>query len=154
MGNLHDGHMKLVDEAKARPMWSSSVFSLTRCSSTARKIGTLSTDLARGLRKAEQAQSDLVFAPSVKEIYPNGTETHTMLMFPVFLPCWKVPAVRGILRRVDYRQQAVQSGPAGHRLLGEKDFQQLALIRKMVADMGLMLRLSVCQLCAPKMVWR
>lgn len=26
MGNLHDGHMKLVDEAKPAPMWSSSVF--------------------------------------------------------------------------------------------------------------------------------
>ncbi len=38
MGNLHDGHMKLVDEAKPAPMWSSSVFSLTQCSLTARKI--------------------------------------------------------------------------------------------------------------------
>lgn len=38
MGNLHDGHMKLVDEAKARLMWCSSAFSSIRCSLTGRTI--------------------------------------------------------------------------------------------------------------------
>ncbi len=38
MGNLHDGHMKLVDEAKPGPMWSSSAFSSTRCNLIGRTI--------------------------------------------------------------------------------------------------------------------
>jgi pantothenate synthetase len=38
MGNLHDGHMKLVDEAKAAQMSWWSVFSSTQCSLTALTI--------------------------------------------------------------------------------------------------------------------
>ncbi len=46
--------MKLVDEAKARADVVVAVFSLTRCSSTARKIWHVIHDLAGGLREAKQ----------------------------------------------------------------------------------------------------
>ena len=94
MGNLHDGHMKLVDEAKARAdVVVVSIFvnpmQFDRPEDLARYPRTLQEDC----EKLNKRKVDLVFAPSVKEIYPNGTE---MLMFPVFPPCWKVPAVRDI----------------------------------------------------------
>ncbi len=109
--------MKLVDEAKARADVVVVIFSLTRCSSTARKTWYVIHGLAGRLREAEQAQSGFSFRPLVKEIYPNGTETHTYVDVPGLLPCWKVPAVRGIFAACRPSQQAVQSGPAGHRLL-------------------------------------
>ncbi len=82
---------------------------------------------------------DLVFAPSVKEIYPNGTETHTYVVFDVpglstMLEGASRPGhFRGVSTIVSKLFNLVQRDIA---CFGEKDFQQLALIRKMVADMG------------------
>lgn len=97
MGNLHDGHMKLVDEAKARAdVVVVSIFvnpmQFDRPEDLARYPRTLQEDC----EKLNKRKVDLVFAPSVKEIYPNGTETHTYVDVLVFRPCWKVPAVRDI----------------------------------------------------------
>lgn len=98
MGNLHDGHMKLVDEAKARAdVVVVSIFvnpmQFDRPEDLARYPRTLQEDC----EKLNKRKVDLVFAPSVKEIYPNGTETHTYVdVFLAFRPCWKVPAVRDI----------------------------------------------------------
>ncbi len=97
MGNLHDGHMKLVDEAKARAdVVVVSIFvnpmQFDRPEDLARYPRTLQEDC----EKLNKRKVDLVFAPSVKEIYPNGTETHTYVDVPGLPPCWKVPAVLAI----------------------------------------------------------
>ena len=118
MGNLHDGHMKLVDEAKARAdVVVVSIFvnpmQFDRPEDLARYPRTLQEDC----EKLNKRKVDLVFAPSVKEIYPNGTETHTYVDVP------------GLSTMFNLVQPDIAC-------FGEKDFQQLALIRKMVADMG------------------
>lgn len=97
MGNLHDGHMKLVDEAKARAdVVVVSIFvnpmQFDRPEDLARYPRTLQEDC----EKLNKRKVDLVFAPSVKEIYPNGTETHTYVDVRGFRPCWRAPAGRGI----------------------------------------------------------
>lgn len=119
-------------------MWSSSVFSLTRCSSTARKdLARYPRTLQEDCEKLNKRKVDLVFAPSVKEIYPNGTETHTYVDVPglsTMLEGASRPGhFRGVSTIVSKLFNLVQPDIA---CFGEKDFQQLALIRKMVADMG------------------
>ena len=118
MGNLHDGHMKLVDEAKARAdVVVVSIFvnpmQFDRPEDLARYPRTLQEDC----EKLNKRKVDLVFAPSVKEIYPNGTETHTYVDVPGLSTMGRCQPSGTFSRRFDYRQQAVQSGPAGHRLL-------------------------------------
>lgn len=118
MGNLHDGHMKLVDEAKARAdVVVVSIFvnpmQFDRPEDLARYPRTLQEDC----EKLNKRKVDLVFAPSVKEIYPNGTETHTYVDVPAFRPCWKVPAVRDIFAAFRLLSASCSTGPAGHRLL-------------------------------------
>ncbi|EME9329703.1 pantoate--beta-alanine ligase [Escherichia coli] len=138
MGNLHDGHMKLVDEAKARAdVVVVSLFvnpmQFDRPEDLARYPRTLQEDC----EKLNKRKVDLVFAPSVKEIYPNGTETHTYVDVPglsTMLEGASRPGhFRGVSTIVSKLFNLVQPDIA---CFGEKDFQQLALIRKMVADMG------------------
>ena len=138
MGNLHDGHMKLVDEAKARAdVVVVSIFvnpmQFDRPEDLARYLRTLQEDC----EKLNKRKVDLVFAPSVKEIYPNGTETHTYVDVPglsTMLEGASRPGhFRGVSTIVSKLFNLVQPDIA---CFGEKDFQQLALIRKMVADMG------------------
>ena len=138
MGNLHDGHMKLVDEAKARAdVVVVSIFvnpmQFDRPEDLARYPRTLQEDC----EKLNKRKVDLVFAPSVKEIYPNGTETHTYVDVPglsTMLEGASRPGhFRGVSTIVSKLFNLAQPDIA---CFGEKDFQQLALIRKMVADMG------------------
>ncbi|HFP2449601.1 TPA: pantoate--beta-alanine ligase [Escherichia coli] len=138
MGNLHDGHMKLVDEAKARAdVVVVSIFvnpmQFDRPEDLARYPRTLQEDC----EKLNKRKVDLVFAPSVKEIYPNGTETHTYVDVPglsTMLEGASRPGhFRGVSTIVSKLFNLVQPDIA---CFGEKDFQQLELIRKMVADMG------------------
>lgn len=138
MGNLHDGHMKLVDEAKARAdVVVVSIFvnpmQFDRPEDLARYPRTLQEDC----EKLNKRKVDLVFAPSVKEIYPNGTETLTYVDVPglsTMLEGASRPGhFRGVSTIVSKLFNLVQPDIA---CFGEKDFQQLALIRKMVADMG------------------
>lgn len=138
MGNLHDGHMKLIDEAKARAdAVIVSIFvnpmQFDRPEDLARYPRTLQEDS----EKLNKRKVDLVFAPASQDIYPQGTETHTFVDVPglsTMLEGASRPGhFRGVSTIVSKLFNLVQPDIA---CFGEKDFQQLALIRKMVADMG------------------
>jgi len=79
----------------------------------------------------------LVFAPAAAEIYPQGTESQTYVDVPglsTMLEGASRPGhFRGVSTIVSKLFNLIQPDVA---CFGEKDFQQLALIRKMVADMG------------------
>ena len=138
MGNLHDGHMKLVDEAKARAdVVVVSIFVNPMQFDRPEELSRYPRSLQEDCEKLNKRKVDLVFAPSVKEIYPNGTETHTYVDVPglsTMLEGASRPGhFRGVSTIVSKLFNLVQPDIA---CFGEKDFQQLALIRKMVADMG------------------
>lgn len=137
MGNLHDGHMKLVDEAKARAdVVVVSIFvnpmQFDRPEDLARYPRTLQEDC----EKLNKRKVDLVFAPSVKRSTRTVLKPILTLTFPGFRPCWKARAVRGIFAAFRLSSASCLTGQPDIACFGEKDFQQLALIRKMVADMG------------------
>lgn len=138
MGNLHDGHMKLVDEAKASAdVVAVSIFvnpmQFDRPDDLARYPRTLQEDC----EKLNKRKVDFVFAPTPDQIYPHGTEGHTYVDVPglsTMLEGTSRPGhFRGVSTIVSKLFNLVQPDVA---CFGEKDFQQLALIRKMVADMG------------------
>ncbi|HCB4365639.1 TPA: pantoate--beta-alanine ligase [Salmonella enterica] len=138
MGNLHDGHMKLVDEAKARAdVVIVSIFvnpmQFDRPDDLVRYPRTLQEDC----EKLNKRKVDYVFAPAVEEIYPQGLEGHTYVDVPglsTMLEGASRPGhFRGVSTIVSKLFNLIQPDIA---CFGEKDFQQLALIRKMVADLG------------------
>ncbi|EPT7032564.1 pantoate--beta-alanine ligase [Cronobacter malonaticus] len=138
MGNLHDGHMKLVDEAKAsadavvvsifvNPM------QFDRADDLARYPRTLQEDC----EKLKKRGADFVFAPTPEEVYPQGMSDQTYVDVPglsTMLEGASRPGhFRGVSTVVSKLFNLVQPDVA---CFGEKDYQQLALIRKMTADMG------------------
>ena len=138
MGNLHDGHMKLVDEARARAdVVVVSIFvnpmQFDRPDDLARYPRTLQEDS----EKLNKRKVELVFAPAPAEIYPQGTDEQTYVDVPglsTMLEGASRPGhFRGVSTIVSKLFNMVQPDIA---CFGEKDYQQLALIRKMVADMG------------------
>lgn len=138
MGNLHDGHMKLVDEAKARAdVVIVSIFvnpmQFDRPDDLVRYPRTLQEDC----EKLNKRKVDYVFAPAVEEIYPQGLEGQTYVDVPglsTMLEGASRPGhFRGVSTIVSKLFNLIQPDIA---CFGGKDFQQLALIRKMVADMS------------------
>ena len=137
MGALHAGHLALFDAARAsaRRWWPAS--SSTPCSSPrprtwrATRAGS-SEDLAL----CEQHGVDLVWAPDVAEIYPDGPvqvwvtagELADQLEGPN-----RPGHFDGVLTVVTKLFAAVRPDRA---YFGEKDYQQLMLIRRMVRDLG------------------
>jgi len=138
MGNLHDGHMTLVDEARARAdIVVASIFvnpmQFERADDLARYPRTLQEDC----EKLNRRGVDLVFSPSPADIYPAGLDTQTFVEVPGLSSLLEGASrpghFRGVSTVVSKLFNLVQPDLA---CFGEKDYQQLALIRKMVADMG------------------
>lgn len=138
MGNLHDGHMTLVDEARARAdVVVVSIFvnpmQFDRPDDLARYPRTLQEDSEKLTRRGV----DLVFAPAPAAVYPQGLEQQTYVDVPgissILEGANRPGHFRGVSTIVSKLFNLVQPDLA---CFGEKDYQQLALIRKMVADMG------------------
>lgn len=138
MGNLHDGHLTLVDEARERgDIVIVSIFvnpmQFDRPDDLARYPRTLQEDC----EKLNRRGVDVVFAPSANEVYPQGWKNQTFVEVPVLSSLLEGASrpghFRGVATVVSKLFNLVQPDIA---CFGEKDFQQLAVIRKMVADMG------------------
>ena len=146
MGNLHDGHMKLVDEAKASAdVVVVSIFvnpmQFDRVDDLARYPRTLQDDC----EKLNKRHVDFVFAPTPAEVYPQGTEGQTYVDVPglsTMLEGASRPGhFRGASTIVSKLFNLVQPDVA---CFGEKDFQQLAIIREMVRQMKYPLEIVGC----------
>ena len=137
MGNLHEGHITLL--RKAREMATRSVVSIFvnpiqfgRGEDYARYPSTLDDDKA----KLEAAGLDLLFAPNLDELYPGGIEEDTRVTVPglsnILCGQFRPGHFSGVATVVTKLLLNVQPDIA---LFGEKDYQQLLVIQRMVRDL-------------------
>ncbi len=139
MGNLHEGHLRLVDRAsEAGDRVVVSVFvnptQFGPGEDFARYPRTLGADCAALRERA----ADLVFAPTVEEVYPEGSEEATHVEVPGLSDdlcgAFRPGHFRGVATVVTKFFNMVQPDVA---VFGTKDYQQLLVIRRLVRDLRL-----------------
>ncbi|MCX8957789.1 pantoate--beta-alanine ligase [Erwinia psidii] len=138
MGNLHDGHMTLVDEAREQAdIVIVSIFVNPMQFERPDDLASYPRTLQEDCEKLNRRKVDLVFAPAPDDIYPQGLGEQTFVEVPglsTLLEGASRPGhFRGVATIVSKLFNLVQPDLA---CFGEKDYQQLAVIRRMVADMG------------------
>src|SRR5580704_7254759 len=137
MGNLHAGHMSLIEAAREHgERFVASIFV------NPMQFGP-NEDYAHYPRTPHQDQAmlaaagcDLMFMPDVAEIYPNGPDNAARVEVPELSQIldgeFRPGHFQGVATVVTKLLNIVEPDAA---VFGEKDFQQLTVIRRMVADL-------------------
>ena len=139
MGNLHQGHLTLVDEARSHgEKVVVSIFVNPLQFDKAEDLANYPRTLEQDCAALEAAGVDLVFTPTPELMYPQGLASQTFVEVPglssLLEGALRPGHFRGVSTVVTKLFNLVQPDVA---CFGQKDYQQLALIRKMVADMAM-----------------
>lgn len=137
MGNLHDGHLALVAAARQRADFVvASIFVNPLQFGPGEDFASYPRTLDADCAALEAAGCDLVFAPPAEALYPNGTDQPSTVSVPGvsegLCGASRPGHFDGVATVVTMLFNLFQPDLA---CFGEKDYQQLAVIRKMVADL-------------------
>lgn len=137
MGALHDGHLSLVRRAAAdAPRTAASIFVNPTQFAPHEDFSTYPRTEERDLALLEAAGVDLVFAPPVGEIYPDGHRTQIevrelgKILEGEFRPHFFIGVATIVTKLFN------MVGPSS-AVFGEKDYQQLCIIRTFVRDLDI-----------------
>ena len=149
MGNLHDGHLSLLK--KARTLADKvvvSIFVNPLQFDDANDLANYPRTLKNDINKLTGAGCDLLFTPDNKVMYPTGLDFHSFVHVPGMddkLCGLERPGhFDGVATVVSKLFNMVQPDLA---VFGEKDYQQLLLIRKLVADFNLPVKIVAAPTC-------
>ena len=143
MGALHDGHLALVDRARAAgDVVVMSIFVNPLQFGPGEDLARYPRDETGDLRKARERGADIVFLPAAEEMYPAGRE---VTVLPGAASQKWEGAVRpghfaGVLTVVAKLFNIVQPDVA---VFGQKDLQQVAVVRAMIRDLDYPIELVV-----------
>ena len=136
MGFLHDAHLSLVRDGKKRgDRVVVSIFVNPAQFSPNEDFAAYPRDFERDRGLLEREHADILFHPSVREIYPEGYQTHVDVdKLGVFLCGAHRPGhFQGVATVVAKLFNIVRPHVA---IFGEKDYQQLQLVRRLTRDLN------------------
>jgi pantoate--beta-alanine ligase len=144
MGSLHEGHLSLV--RKGRQMASRlvvSIFVNPAQFGPHEDYAAYPRDFERDCELLQKERVDLVFRPSVEEMYPDGFQTYVDTERLAALLCggFRPHHFRGVATVVTKLFNIVQPRIA---IFGEKDYQQLQIIKRLVRDLDLDVEIVSC----------
>ena len=139
MGNLHDGHLKLVKKAKAHnDNVVVSIFVNPMQFGANEDLDAYPRTIEEDKAKLISVGADAVFLPSVAEMYPAGLDAQTFVEVPGISDSYcgasRPGHFRGVATVVTKLFNMVQPDDA---FFGEKDFQQLQVIRALARDLSM-----------------
>jgi pantoate--beta-alanine ligase len=139
MGNLHAGHMSLLAAARKHgKRFVASIFVNPMQFGPNEDFAHYPRTPTQDAKMLNEAGCDLMFSPDVGEIYPNGANNATRIEVPgisnILCGEFRPGHFEGVATIVAKLFHIVDPDVA---IFGEKDFQQLTVIRRMVADLCL-----------------
>ncbi|MDI6846088.1 MAG: pantoate--beta-alanine ligase [Candidatus Saccharicenans sp.] len=141
MGYLHEGHLSLVRESKKRSdVTVVSIFVNPKQFGPAEDYQIYPRDLERDRKLLEKEGVDLIFYPSVEQMYPEGYRTYVEVEGLQDKLCGRSRPghFRGVCTVVLKLFNLVEPDEA---YFGWKDAQQVIIIRKMVEDLNLLVKI-------------
>ncbi|WP_394240174.1 pantoate--beta-alanine ligase [Vibrio astriarenae] len=139
MGNLHEGHLTLVRKAREHAdVVVVSIFVNPMQFERADDLANYPRTMEADLEKLSAEAVEVVFTPTPEMMYPQGLDSHTAVEVPglsnILEGASRPGHFRGVATVVTKLFNIVQPDVA---CFGKKDFQQLAVIRKMVEDLAM-----------------
>lgn len=137
MGYLHEGHLSLMRTARDKAdVVVASIFVNPTQFGPNEDLARYPRDFDRDRDRSAEAGVDVIFAPEAEQMYPNGFQTYVEVTEVTKPLCGmsRPGHFRGVTTVVAKLFNIVKPHLA---IFGEKDFQQLATIRRMVADLNM-----------------
>jgi pantoate--beta-alanine ligase len=144
MGALHEGHLSLVDAARAEcDLVVVTIFVNPTQFAPGEDFNRYPRDLDMDLRLLDQRGCDLVFVPSVETMYGTGHTTFVDVgpLGDVFEGEFRPSHFRGVATVV---LKLFQMAPADRAYFGRKDYQQSLVVRKMVEELNVPMEIRIC----------
>jgi pantoate--beta-alanine ligase len=145
MGALHEGHLSLIRRARAdTDLVIVSLFVNPTQFNAQDDLAAYPRDEARDAALAEGAGADILFAPPVDEVYPDGfaTTIHIAGLTEVLCGAYRGPAhFDGVATVVTKLFQMTAPDVA---FFGQKDAQQVLVVRRLVRDLDIPVRIEAC----------
>ena len=147
MGNLHAGHLKLVQHAKViAPRVVVSIFVNPMQFGPNEDYESYPLTMELDTEALMEADADVLFAPGVSEVYPAGARHTTSVVVPglnsILEGEHRPSHFNGVTTVVAKLFNMVQPDTA---VFGEKDYQQLLIIERMVRDLDLPVRIEAVE---------
>lgn len=146
MGALHKGHLSLVDASRqVADVTAVSIFVNPRQFNNPNDLQNYPRPVEADIKSLYEAKADVVFIPEITEMYPEDDPYHTE-----FDPGLLGRTMEGEFRpghfkgMVDVVYRLLRIVKPDHLFLGQKDFQQAAIITRLVHDTGLPVAVSIC----------
>ena len=149
MGYLHEGHQSLIKNAAKNDKVIVSIFVNPIQFGPGEDFESYPRDIDRDVEKCSEAGADLIFAPSPEEMYLDDFSTFVDMTGPTDDLCGKARPghFKGVCTVVNKLFNIVTPDKA---YFGEKDAQQLAVIKRMVRDLNINIKIIGCPIIREK----
>ena len=146
MGALHKGHISLIKASKkVNEVTVCSVFVNPTQFDNADDLKKYTRNLAKDAKMLGDEDTEVLFAPSVEEIYPPNLETEVQLEFgqltSVLEGRFRKGHFEGMVQVVNRLLNIVQPDAL---YMGQKDFQQAAIVKSMLSQQKSAIHLEIC----------